>query len=296
MQVATREAGVVSLLLPGALLVGLLAAIAGQTTGLQLPWLAPALAGPETVTIAPRSYAYRATGDFLSGRQTIDGPMVTMDNPPALDIMTYQVSEADYGHCVADGACKAADPKRRGKGNVAVTGVSFRDATDYAAWLSEETGATWRLPTVAEWTFAAGSKAVDPSLGSGSETTDPAERWLALYEKEAAFGSDALATPEPLGSLGVNEFGVADLGGVVWEWTATCGGRTTFGPSGDIVSQLDSCGVRYLEGKHRTGMNIFVRDALTGGCSTGIPPDNLGFRLVRERPWYAPILTAFQQR
>jgi hypothetical protein len=33
-------------------------------------------------------------------------------------------------------------------------------------------------------------------------------------------------------------------------------------------------------------MNVFVRDALGGGCSVAAPPDNLGFRLVLERPWF----------
>ena len=76
--------------------------------------------------------------------------------------------------------------------------------------------------------------------------------------------------------------GIADLAGPVWEWTATCGSRTTLGGSGETLSHLDSCGVRLLEGKHRTPMNVFVRDAMGGGCSVGVPPDNLGFRLVRD--------------
>ena len=37
-------------------------------------------------------------------------------------------------------------------------------------------------------------------------------------------------------------------------------------------------------------MSTFVRDGRSGGCSVGAPPDNLGFRLVKERPWYAPLL------
>ncbi|HEY9011110.1 MAG TPA: SUMF1/EgtB/PvdO family nonheme iron enzyme, partial [Devosia sp.] len=176
-----------------------------------------------------------------------------------------------------------AQPRRKGKGDVPVTGVNFEDANAYAAWLSRATGETWRLPTVAEWTFAAGSKASDHALGVETDPRDPAERWLAFYEKEAALGDNALLTPEPLGGFGVNEFGVADLGGSVWEWTATCGSRTVLGAAGEQLSHLDSCGLRLLEGKHRTPMNIFVRDAMGGGCSVGVPPDNLGFRLVRER-------------
>lgn len=75
--------------------------------------------------------------------------------------------------------------------------------------------------------------------------------------------------------------------------TPSCGGRTSLDAAGTEVSHLDSCGVRYLEGRHRTAVSGFVRDAQSGGCSVGAPPDNLGFRLVRERPWYAPVLAWF---
>lgn len=292
MRVALPNAGTASLLLPGVLLVGLLGGIAAQTGLLTMPTFATGFAGPETVTIAPRSYSYRASGEFQRGAVPVDGPVVAVDTPAPLEIMTYQVSLADYAECVADGACKKAEPRRRAAGNVPVTGVSFDDATDYAAWLSARTGETWRLPTVAEWTFAAGSKAVDPALMLESDGLDPAERWLANYEREAALGAGALASPEPLGSGGINEFGVADLGGAVWEWTATCASRTTLGAGDTVASHLESCGVRYLEGRHRTPMSTFIRDAQGGACSTGVPPDNLGFRLVREVPWYTRLVQA----
>ncbi|MEO7223988.1 MAG: SUMF1/EgtB/PvdO family nonheme iron enzyme [Devosia sp.] len=290
MRVAMPYSGAASLMLPGLILVGLLAAMAGQTGILKLPSFAPRVAGPEAVTIAARAYAYRATGDFLRDGAPVDGPVVAVEHPAPLQIMKYQVSESDYALCVADGACKKADPRRRGKGNLPVTGVNFSDATDYAEWLSSRTGATWRLPTVEEWTFAAGSKAGDPALGIETDGRDPAERWLAFYEKEAALGDNALATPEPLGSGGLNEYGVADVSGAVWEWTSTCATRTTLDLAGETRALLESCGVRYVEGKHRTAMTYFVRDSLTGGCSIGAPPDNLGFRLVREASWLERFL------
>jgi formylglycine-generating enzyme required for sulfatase activity len=199
----------------------------------------PAAAGPEIVVIEPRPFAYRASGDFGRGKVSADGPLVKIGRPAPLEIMKYQVSAADYAQCVAAGACRKADPRRHGTGNLPVTGVSFNDATDYADWLSRRTG-------------------------------------------ESALSTDGPAKPEPLGSFGVNEFGVADLSAVVWEWTATCASRTSLDASGNTMSYLESCGVRYPEGRHRTPMSAFVRDAPGGGCSVGVPPDNLGFRLVRD--------------
>jgi formylglycine-generating enzyme required for sulfatase activity len=279
---------------PAMLLLALGGLIAWQTD--KIEWRnipAATVAEPATVTIMPRSYSYRAGGDFIRDGAPVDGPLLTIEQPAPLEIMTHQVSAIDYARCVADGDCESSEPRRRGEGNVPVTGVSFSDANDYAAWLSRATGETWRLPTIAEWAFAAGSKATDHALGVETDPRDPAERWLAFYEKEAALGDNALSTPEPLGTFGVNEFGVADLAGSVWEWTATCGSRTTLGAGGETLRQLESCGVRFLEGKHRTPMNVFVRDAMGGGCSAGVPPDNLGFRLVRERGALDSVLGFF---
>lgn len=282
-----------SLVLPALLLAGLLALIGYQAASLfDFPAIGTTAgaAGPQTVVIAPRAYEYRASGEFLRGTAVIDGPVMRMTQPAPLEIMKYQVSASDYALCVADGACEKAAPRRRGTGDVPVTGVSFNDATAYAAWLSRRTGETWRLPTVAEWTFAAGSRAVDTALGVETDAADPAARWLLTYEREAALAAGGATRPEPLGSFGTNEFGVADIAANVWEWTASCGGRTTLDAAGKVVSQMENCGVRYLEGRHRTPMSSFVRDALAGGCATGTPPDNLGFRLVREPNWFEGVL------
>ena len=43
-----------------------------------------------------------------------------------------------------------------------------------------------------------------------------------------------------------------------------------------------NCGVRVAEGVHRAYVTDFIRDARAGGCAQGVPPANLGFRLVRE--------------
>ena len=62
-------------------------------------------------------------------RRPLRAIFVEIERP--LEIMTYQVSLDDYRRCVGDGACAPADA--RGTGDVPVTGVSYLDATDYAA-------------------------------------------------------------------------------------------------------------------------------------------------------------------
>lgn len=279
-----------SVALPAALLtVGLV------LVGLQLDLSAilvpqPSI-GPEIVTLAPADFTYRAEGHFLRDGYPIDAPLTVgrLDGP--LMIMKYQVSRADYAACVEAGACEAAEPRHIGQGDVPVTGVNFDDATAYAGWLSHETGQNWALPTDRQWAFAAGSGFTDDALGLAEDNADPAARWLAHYENAAARENDAGRLPLPLGSFGINENGVGDMGGNVWEWTQTCHRRVHVDAVGAVLSEVPACTIKVLDGQHRTPMSFFIRDAKSGGCSVGIPPDNLGFRLVRQPTWQEFLLT-----
>src|SRR5690606_34922896 len=98
-----------------------------------------------------------------------------------------------------------------------VINVSWHDAKAYAQWLGGETGRTCRLPSEAEWEYAARS-------GTGKK-----------YGVPAPDGSDAIARKglancnecgskwdgektAPVGSFPANRFGLHDLSGNVWEW------------------------------------------------------------------------------
>jgi formylglycine-generating enzyme required for sulfatase activity len=124
-----------------------------------------ALAG--IMTVAPGSFEFRLPGEYLKDGRPVDAPKRGVTFRRSFDIMKDEVSAADYATCVANGACEAAEG-----GSVSATlpviGVSYRDATAYAAWLSARTGETWRLPTDEEWAFAAAERRSDDALGLGS--------------------------------------------------------------------------------------------------------------------------------
>ena len=112
---------------------------------------------------------------------------------------------------------------------------------------------------------------------------NPSVRWLRRYREEAAAKRPADPEPKPRGHYGPNTLGLEDFGGNVWEWTSTCYARVTLDPhDGTVESVTDNCGVHVLEGRHRAYMSNFVRDGKSGGCAVGTPPENLGFRLVRD--------------
>lgn len=293
--IATKSGvSALSTILPALLLAALAGGLAFTTGLVGNGHSGETLPGPQTVIVAPRTFSYRSDGDFTKGGIAVDGPLLTVTDHAPLKIMKFQVSVADYTLCVVDGACASADNVLAGSDTVPVTGVNYDDAEAYAGWLSKRTGQVWRLPTDAEWAFAAGDRFADDGLGLAMDSRNPAIRWLADYEREAARKGTGNPTPQPQGTFGENAFGVADIGGNVWEWTETCHRRVDFGKGGTVASESTACGIYVTEGKHRAPMSSFIRDPKSGGCSVGTPPDNLGFRLVHDVSWYAPLVRAFE--
>ena len=239
---------------------------------------------PQTISVLPKPVSYRASGEFLLNGMPVDGYLQEVRLTSPVQVMKYQVSEQQYGQCVADGACEMPEHPIDPRGNRPVTGVSFLDAEKYNAWLSEKTGDNWRLPTDREWAALAGSKYADDAAGGNQKAAGPAQRWINQYEAESA----KAGAPDPVvhasGFFGSNEYGLADLSGNVWEWTSACYTRSTLSTDGSVISAIDNCGVRVAEGRHRAYMTEFIRDSKSGGCSVGAPPDHLGMRLVRGEP------------
>lgn len=110
-----------------------------------------------------------------------------------------------------------------------VVHVSHNDALAYCAWLSKKTGRTYRLPTEAEWEYAAGNGTPHTKYSWGDG--DPAEPVGNVADKSykarfdgkfnyKAFNqyTDGYAFTAPVGSFKANKFGLHDMTGNVWEW------------------------------------------------------------------------------
>ncbi len=292
MSITLKQFNAGHLALPLLILAGetaLIANLAGvefdptQAFGHSAPTNAATLA-PETVTVPPRVFEYRPSGVFLVDGRESDAALRQGELAQPLSIMRNQVSEADFAACVSAGACEPADIRWTATdADRPATGVSHDDASDYAEWLTAQTGQIWRLPTDLEWVAAAGTRARDDAIGTQGDASNGSARWLQAY----ALQSEARAAdgpPQPTGHFGANEFGLNDLSGNVWEWTETCFSRTRLSADGETLSVLETCGARVVQGLHRTYISTFIRDAKAGGCAVGAPPTHLGFRLVQEQP------------
>ncbi len=109
--------------------------------------------------------------------------------------------------------------------------VSWNDAVAYAAWVSEQTGKPYRLPTEAEWEFVArdgstGEFAWDGGQNGGCDQANMFDLSGRDSKKDVPWPNaecdDGFSEVSPVGSLQPNSFGVYDILGNVWEWTQDC--------------------------------------------------------------------------
>lgn len=158
-----------------------------------------------------------------------------------------------------------------GSSQLPITEVTWYDALEYAKWLSEETGAKWRLPTESEWEYACRAGTETPFHTGHDISTDQANY---LYAEEGSrVGPGRL---QPVGSYPPNSFGLYDMHGNVSEWTAD-----VWRPSYEAKAKCDDSR-RVVRG----GGWDYLPRLLRSSWRDSLPPetrrDDLGFRLVVE--------------
>lgn len=163
-------------------------------------------------------------GSFLMGGETEpnEGPIHAV-NVRAFTIAKYPVTVAEY-RCFALATGKPPfDNDLMWDDQLAnldhpIVNVSWFNASEYAAWLSNLTGRKWRLPTEAEWEKAA---RWDRSVGSGISREYP---WGPQFEASRCNTREGgLRDTSAIAafSRGASALGVCDMAGNVWEWTNT---------------------------------------------------------------------------
>jgi formylglycine-generating enzyme required for sulfatase activity len=157
----------------------------------------------------------------------------------------------------------------------AVISVTYETARVYCEWLSKHTGRKYRLPTEAEFEYAARAGRAEPLTEDGLLR----EAWLAenAWTDEAPDG-----TPHPVGRRAANPWGLHDLLGNVAEWTIPPAGvDPPAARGGSFKSSVKRVGYGYRQPmsarwQARDAMEPKSRWWLTDG-------DMIGFRVVRVR-------------
>ena len=168
----------------------------------------------------------------------------------------YEVTFAQWDACVADGGCSNYRPTDNGWGrdNHPVTGISWDDVQEFIAWFNAKTSGSYRLPTDAEWDYAARAGSIT-RYAWGNKIG----RNLATCENCGSRWDNK--KPAPIGSFPANSFGLYDMHGNVWEWTEDCAGNM---PGFDVIRET------HRDGSARTDGNCDWRLLRGGSWSTKI--------------------------
>lgn len=165
--------------------------------------------GPEMVVVPAGSFQM---GDIQRKGYPTEGPVRDV-MIKRFAIGRYEVTFDEYQQFSGATGRQLPDNLAWGPGRP-VMNVSWQDAVEYTKWLSEQTGKRYRLPTEAEWEYAA---------RGGKETT---YWWGNDFIKDMAnctVCENLWEKAAPVGSFKPNPFGLYDTSGNVWEWVQDCG-------------------------------------------------------------------------
>jgi formylglycine-generating enzyme required for sulfatase activity len=153
--------------------------------------------------------------------------------------------------------------------------VSWHDAVAYTRWLSKKTGQKYRLPSEAQWEYAARAGSVYSYWWSDPETTNHAN----CFDCGSRWDGEQTA---PVASFPANRFGLYDMSGNVQEWTEDCYHSSYAGAPVDGGAWVSSnCTQRVVRGGAYSSPLDSLRSAKRGQLSQDTRLDNLGFRVVR---------------
>ncbi|MFZ2448456.1 MAG: SUMF1/EgtB/PvdO family nonheme iron enzyme [Syntrophobacteraceae bacterium] len=172
--------------------------------------------------------------------------------------------------------------------------VTWWDANNFAQWLMGQSGGqyTFRLPTEAEWEYAAraGSEAArywgeDSLKACAHENVADLTARKQLGMEAVSDCDDGYAATAPVGSFQPNGFGLYDMLGNVWEWCADVYGVDSYVRHDRKNPQFSDEGVgrsRVIRGGFWHGGPVAIRSAVRGSGMPEGMSDDLGFRLIRE--------------
>jgi formylglycine-generating enzyme required for sulfatase activity len=241
---------------------------------------------PEMIEIGPKRYDMRFMMGSNKRRDEQPPHEVHIQRPFAIG--KYEVSFEEYDRfMLATGRRAEEFPRDQGWGreNRPVINVTSYNAKDYAEWLSEESGKHYRLPTEAEWEYAARAgtegrywwcKKTEPScdIGTGRANCQGCGgEWDGKYRTA------------PVDAFEPNTWGLYNTAGNVWEWVQDCYHDNYEGAPKDGLAWEPStgeCGRRVVRGGSWDDRPQDLRSAARDRNYPGGRYSNVGFRLAQD--------------
>ena len=241
---------------------------AGSKARLIVETVKPRFPMPEMVTIPAGSFQMGGAGDY-----TYPAHSVRIES---FELSKYEVTFEEYDAFTDATRRERADDEGWGRGRRPVINVSWHDAVAYTHWLSSQTGTSYRLPSEAEWEYAAhaGSTTIysrgDYIGRNRANCWDCGSRW------------DRKGT-SPVGSFRANRWGLYDMHGNVGEWVQDCW-NNNYGGAPDDGSAWESgyCRSRVWRGGSWHYSSWYIRSTYRYKFFTESRGEDIGFRVARS--------------
>jgi formylglycine-generating enzyme required for sulfatase activity len=246
-----------------------------------------------------------------------DSPQHEVTLPAPFALGKYEVTVAEFGAFVADTGYETTDRCMefskedsfsfnpdlnwndtgfKQAGDQPVVCVSYLDALAYAEWLSSRTGQIYRLPTEAEWEYAAraGANTVYHWGTDAQRACDYAnvrsQGAYAISKRQAESDltdgfpcDDHFTQSSPVGSFTANDFGLYDVQGTSWEWVVDCSHKDYEGAPTDGSAWIDEAECQFAVIRGGSYINLVQRSSTTvrAGRPMNGGATNMGFRVAR---------------
>jgi formylglycine-generating enzyme required for sulfatase activity len=251
---------------------------------------------PVMVKLPPADFTM-GSAESEEGHQPNEGPqrLVKLSKPFAIG--QFEITIGDWDACVKDGGCKLQiKDEGWGRDKHPAINVSWEDInTQFLPWLSKKTGKKYRLPSEAEWEYAARATMSGDSIaprfsfgddgnalcafGNGADAT-------AKEQNGGGMGADCrdgYATTAPAGSFKPNQFGLFDMHGNVWEWVEDCWNESYGNAPADGKAWTEGdCTSRVVRGGSWNSDIPKLRSATRGWNQPSGRNRSIGFRVARE--------------
>ncbi len=230
--------------------------------------------GPSMVIVPPGRFRMGC----VSGARCFNNelPLLDVEIATRFALSKHEITLAEYDRFAdATGTARPDPGDGAARGTLPAVYVSWADATAYAAWLSATTGRPYRLPTEAEWEYAARAGGTTAYSWGAEPGQDRANC--------AGCGPGGAGAALPVGRFTPNAWGLHDMHGNVWEWTLDCptGWRPAIRPRADLPG-ADQCSQRVRRGGSFAHSARRMRAASRDITNPQLRSANTGFRVLLE--------------